>query len=315
MKKLVVFLVLSVMLASAFVAASHTQEIVDWWRLRDYVAPADISALADASGLNEKGRKLFYVHEPALLDKTEFQGSCTVSEATIVLGCYISRQNIYLYNVSDERLAGVEEVTAAHEMLHAAYDRLELAERERVDKLLQEAYERVDSERLRNNIAAYRERDPSIVNNELHSILGTEVRNLPRDLEDYYRRYFDDRAKVVSLAEAYSAEFVRREEQIASYDQQLSVLNGEISRRQADLNTQVAALEQERILVEQLRGNPQAFNQAVDAYNAKVTMYNNGVAEVKRLVEQYNNIVEERNQIAVEERDLVNAIDTRVTEL
>ena len=30
----------------------------------------------------------------------------------------------YIYNVNDERLNGLKEVTAAHEMLHAAYERL-----------------------------------------------------------------------------------------------------------------------------------------------------------------------------------------------
>ena len=132
-----------------FYGATRARDILDWWRLRDYAPTQEISLLAESSGMNDRGKKYFYVHDPALLDKAAFTSSCTVGEETIVLGCYITNQRIYLYNVDDERLAGVEEVTAAHEMLHAAYDRLSPAEKERTNALLEEAYSRVTDERLR----------------------------------------------------------------------------------------------------------------------------------------------------------------------
>ena len=54
-----------------------------------------------------------------------------------MLGCYHSNQDgIFLYNVQDARLAGVQQVTAAHEMLHAAYDRLSTKDKNYVDGLL-----------------------------------------------------------------------------------------------------------------------------------------------------------------------------------
>ena len=37
---------------------------------------------------------------------------------TAVLGCYANRE-ISIFNVTDQRLDGIREVTAAHEMLHA----------------------------------------------------------------------------------------------------------------------------------------------------------------------------------------------------
>ncbi len=288
---------------------------MDWWLLRSYVPSETVKKLADSAKMSDLSRKLFYVHDPAILDKASFQTSCTVGEETIVLGCYVSNDRIYLYDVQDERLAGVEEVTAAHEMLHAAYDRLSPKEKVVLNGLLQEAYDSLTDERIRKNIASYETRDSSVVMNELHSILGTEVLELPRDLETYYQRYFTDRLAVVSLSQIYASEFEKREEQIKAYDAQLSNLNGEITRRQADLGLQSQALTEERKLLESLRGDASVFNQGVKTYNVKVNSYNSDVAKTKELIDQYNVIVSKRNEIAVEERQLVEAIDTRAEQL
>lgn len=48
------------------------------------------------------------------------------------------------------------------------------------------AYEKLDNTRIKNVIGLYRKANAN-VSNELHSILGTEVRNLPSDLEAYYK--------------------------------------------------------------------------------------------------------------------------------
>ncbi len=46
-----------------------------------------------------------------------------------ILGCYNpSSRDIYIYNVTNSELDGVKEVTAAHEMLHAAWERLSESE-------------------------------------------------------------------------------------------------------------------------------------------------------------------------------------------
>src|SRR5690606_25698564 len=119
--------------------------------------------------------RLFYVHNPELLNKVDFQGKCLHTEETIVLGCYITNSKIYVFDVSDERLHGVEEVTAAHEMLHAAYDRLNAKEKTRIDGMLSEVFNQSTDERLKATVESYRKRDPSVVPNELHSIIGTEI--------------------------------------------------------------------------------------------------------------------------------------------
>ena len=315
LKKLLIVILLIGTTAGAILSVNNAQNLIDWWRLRNYTPTARIMAIADRTSMSIHGRKLFYVHNPEILDKETFQSSCTVGESTIVLGCYISNQRIYLYEVEESRLDGVVEVTAAHEMLHAGYDRLDLKEKDRIDKLLIEAYDRIDNPRLREIIENYRQKDSGVVNNELHSILGTEYRNLPKDLEDYYSKYFIDRFTVVTLAESYAEEFEKLEAQIANFDSKLNELNGEITRIQAELTVQNTALQNDRKKIESFKSDPESYNRAVTVYNRDVGSYNSGVAKVKELIENYNALVVERNKIAIEERELVKAIDTRESEL
>src|SRR5206468_584885 len=127
------------------------------------------------------------------------------------------------------RLSGVEEVTSAHEMLHAAYDRLSTKERNRVDELLQNYYDhQLTDQRIRATIDAYKASEPNDLQNEMHSIFGTEIATLPPELENYYSQYFADRSKVTTLAGEYEQEFTSRKTEIQSYDTQLDGLRAQI---------------------------------------------------------------------------------------
>lgn len=316
MKKLKLFgylFSLSLLVAS-FWLFFNRQEILDWWRLRDYEPSSDIVRLATDSSFSDYGRRLFYVHYPELLDKPNFEGKCSVTEETIVLGCYITHSKIYVFDVEDDRLEGVEEVTAAHEMLHAAYDRLADDERRRIGALLKDFFATVTDERLIKTVDSYTERDPAIVTNELHSIVGTEVRELPTELEDYYSQYFLDRLAIVSQAEGYSQEFITLEEQIEAYDEQLKNIETEIEALESDIAQLNQALNTEKARLQSLRNDPEAYNLAVPGFNEQVRAYNEQVQALRAKIESYNAIVAERNLIALEERELVEAIDTRILE-
>lgn len=315
LKRLFVFLLVIGVTAGSFYGVRNSQNIIDWWQLRDYVAPQEVADLATNAGFNDLGRKLFYVYDPQLLGKDEFAKRCTVGSETIVLGCYISKQSINLFDIQDERLAGGKEVTAAHEMLHAAYDRLSPQEQDKLESLLVETFNNLHDKRIEEIVRTYERRDRTVVANELHSILGTDVRDLPGPLEEHYRLYFSDRSKVVTLAEKYNAEFAKREDEIANYDNQLAVIQGEVVQLESNLKLQKDAMDRQRAELEGLKSDVEAYNASVESYNALVRSYNKDVDTLKAKVEAYNKLVEERNAIAVEERELVNAIDTRVEQL
>jgi hypothetical protein len=289
------------------------QTIYDWFRLRGYVPSAQIVALADATTMNDKGRHIFYVYHPSLEDKASFNGHCTNNESSIVLGCYVQHRGIYVYDVNDPRLDGIEEVTAAHEMLHAAYDRLDDDERAHIDTLTAQTLANLDNTRIHDTVERYRQRDASVVPNELHSILATEVRELPKELEDYYKRYFSNRAAIVALSEQYEQAFTDRQNKIAEYDSQLRSLQQQINDLQASLDAQEQSLDVERKRLDSMRshGQIEAYNAAVPGFNDQVRRYNADVARARSLIDQYNQVVAARNALAIEENELIKAIDSR----
>ncbi len=286
--------------------------IYDAMRLRGYQAPVAIAQLATDTTMNDHTRRLFYVYHPELEDKSAFVQSCKSAEKTIVLGCYVPSQGIYLSNITDPRLVGVVQVTAAHETLHAAYDRLSPSDKTKVDNMLDTAYQQVNDQRIKDTIEAYR-KEGADVKNELHSILGTEVRNLPPDLEAYYRRYFTNRLAVVGYSEKYEQAFTERQKAVTDYDIQLKDLKQKLDSAEASLSTQEAALKNQRSRLDSLLNAKQyeAYNAGVPGYNASVTAYNTSVRTVRALIDKYNEIVNKRNAIVNEESELVKSIDSR----
>jgi hypothetical protein len=309
-------LVLLVVLFGVGVALQQRQNIFDWFALRGYAAPAAVASLATQDTMTPYARKVFYVNKPLLEGKAQFKQCSSKGEQTIVLGCYHGFQNgIYVLTVTDSRLDGVEQVTAAHEMLHAAYDRLSSKERTKIDAELQDYFKNgLTDERVRQTIEAYRSSEPTELVNEMHSIFGTEVGSLPTDLEQYYQKYFTNRAAVVSFAAQYQREFTSRQNQLKADDAELTSRKTQIDRLKADLSSRDQALGTESSRMQALKnsGNITAYNAAVPGYNASVNGYNDEVAQIKSLVAAYNNLVNERNAIALEAQQLTNAIDSSV---
>jgi len=280
--------------------------LFDAWRLHNYTPPADIVALADSTTMKDGAKRLFYVYHPVVLDKTLFNMYCRDDEQTIVLGCYRSVKGIYIYGVEDARLNGIKEVTAAHELLHAVYERLSPSEKKKVDALTNQALSTIKDERVLSTVKLYKDKDPSVVDNELHSILGTEVRSLPAELEAYYAKYFKNRATVVGFSEKYEAAFEERENQITAYDAQLKTMLDQVNSLKASLETEERQLALDRSAVEQSQSQSQ-----VNAYNARITKFNNNINKVKNLIDQYNELLKKRNDLVLEEQDLTKAIDSR----
>ncbi len=298
-----------------FVAFWQRQALFDYFRLRNYSPGPEIVALADATTMNEKARRLFYVYHPELQDQKSFNQNCKSSEHSIVLGCYVEGTGIYIYDVEDPRLKGIEEVTAAHEMLHAAYERLSGSERKRIDELTHSTFELLDNPRVRKAITSYQKNNPEVVPNELHSIIGTEVRDIPEELEEYYARYFDNRKNIVALSEQYEKAFTERQNKIEAYDRQLADIRMEIESSEDTLNQLQARLTSEKARLDRLLNSGQAseYNAAVPSYNETVGSYNSLADRIKGLIDKYNRIVSDRNELVLEEQELVDAIDSRPT--
>lgn len=229
------------------------QFVIDRLAVWQYRPTPAIEALVDRARFAGDGEFYFYASQPRLSSREEFNQQCVNQEDhAVILGCY-AVQRIYVYDVQDERLNGVREVTAAHEMLHAAYDRLSESERERVGALLEAEVATADPALL-ERLEVYNSLGQAERTNELHSIIATEVEDISDELEAYYARYFTDRHAVVALFHSYESVF--RELQI-----QQEAIMAELNELVADINSRTAAYNQ---AITALDSEVEAFNRQAD---------------------------------------------------
>lgn len=289
----------AMLFAAGLLLFLHRQEVLDQITVWRFTPSAAVVSLADRASLNDTGKFYLYASQAEVSDRAEFNSKCgnLQNERTVVIGCYTGTdKRIYIYNVTDSNLDGVRETTTAHEMLHAAYDRLNPIDKKYVDDLLVKQEANITDSRIQSLIKEYQQSEPGQVVNELHSIFGTEIRDLSPELEAYYKRYFTNRSDVVALKEKYEKVFtdiaarqtalVAELNSLASdvntkqkaYEASLNALNADIesfntwaqsgSASRSEYNTRRAVL-QERIST--LDAERTAINQEIDTYNAKKT--------------------------------------------
>lgn len=310
------WLLINLLLTAALVGAGYfvvvfKQDIQDWWALRNYTPAANVVQLADATTMVSHGRDMFYVSQPRVENSDAFNLHCrNTGEKTVVLGCYLGQQ-IYLYNVTDTRLAGVVEVTAAHEMLHAVYERLDSTEKTHVNALIEAELPKVTDERLKSLIELYAQTEPGQKLNEMHSILGTEYAGLSPELEAYYKQYFSDRGKVVALAQQYQGAFAASQARIADMSGRLEELKRKIDANSESLAKQKTELDAEGERLNSMRASdPASYNKSVPNYNAKARAYNNLVVATRSLIDEYNQLVVEHNNEAAAQNSLYRSLDS-----
>jgi hypothetical protein len=285
--------------------------IYDWERLHDYRAPQSIASLADQTSMTSRARNIFYTTYPQINDKTTFNTNCKVTEQTIVLGCYTAG-SIFIFDVKNVELHGVQQVTAAHEMLHAVYVRLSPSEKKHVDAMLEDAYKNINDPALIQTIASYRKNEPGQQDNELHSILATEYANIGTNLETYYKQYFNNRAVVVSYSNQYKQVFQDIKNQVAQDDAQLAEQKIRITALEASLSVDFSDLQAQKNKLQGLMKTLPAalYNAEVENYNNQVDQYNAQVAVLQAYIATYNALVVQRNALAVQQQGLANSLNS-----
>ena len=206
----VIVFCLIMVLATIFIII-YRQRIIDQITVWGYTASSETTSLVKRAGMNDNGIFYYYASQPSLYSPTSatsFNNVCNNTETTTaILGCY-SANKIYIYIVADKQLDGISEVTAAHETLHAIYNRLSNSERIKVNKLLEVEYKTLSTNKYYSDLLAfYSSYEPGQRDNELHSIIGTEVAQISPELESYYNQYFENRQEVVNLDAKYSSVF------------------------------------------------------------------------------------------------------------
>lgn len=194
--------------------------------------------------MTDDGKFYFYASRPQLATRTVFNDECQRREAdSPVLGCY-TYQRIFVYDITNQKLNGIEEVTAAHEMLHAVWDRMTDEEKSSIAKQLNEDYNRLKNDDLIERMAYYEKHEPGEENNELFAILGTEFRDLSDDLEAHYKKYFSDRSAVVDYHDASHRVFQQLSDRSKEIATELTQLVDKINSETKQYNADAAGLSQ-----------------------------------------------------------------------
>ena len=172
-----------------FFAYRNRIAITDWAFFLVNQPKTETIQLADDGGLSDYGRKLLYRTGPTITSKNEIAKECDIED----LGCITPSGIVYIEATENHN---EQVVTAAHEMLHLAYRRLNSTQKEQVDTLIKQTIEQLNSSFLEEELS--NEKDEAGRLDEAHSLLGTEYSDLPDALETYYSQYFADRSKVLN---------------------------------------------------------------------------------------------------------------------
>jgi hypothetical protein len=313
MNRLKRYLIIATIVAVVVIGIRFARELEDWSRLAAYQPPSQIAKLATTTTMTPLAQRLFYVNRPTIESKKLSLNLCKSSEHTIVLGCYVVSKGIFLQEVTDPRLNGVMEVTAAHEMLHVAYQRMSIFEQNQLNKQLQQALTQVQNPRIIKLVETYNRQDARSVDNELHSILGTEINNLSPELEQHYREYFTDRSAVVALSERYEGVFTALRAKAKTLNQQLITRKSSLEQLSAQVKQAAQTIESERSnLQTSIVANPQGdYSFRIANFNEGVRNYNQLVNQLKEQTDAYNQMVTEHNSIALEEKSLVESLENK----
>jgi hypothetical protein len=187
----VIFLI--ILGGSLWWATLHRAGVGDWVYFLSYQPSAQTVQTADDAGLSPLGRRLLYRTDPQFTSKAAVTAACDIER----LGCIDSKGRVYILDDPEQPAQTV--VTAAHEMLHLAYRRLSSEHKQELAPLIDQAISMNAADGLSGELAD--EKTPDDRRDEAHSLLGTEYKDLPDGLEQYYSQYFSDRAKVLA---AYS---------------------------------------------------------------------------------------------------------------
>ena len=226
--------------------------------------------------MTDRARRTFLAATPVVEDASTFSRDCGLDTPAAsstgprvhTQGCFVSG-HIYLLAPDRADAHDLLYVVAAHELLHAVYAGLAPADRTRIDAELEAA--RAGNDRLEERLKAYGT-SPTL-DNEIHSILGSEFDGLPPDLEAHYAQYFSNRAALVAV----------RRRILGSREDEMHRLQAEVD----DLNSRITTLRDSQ---EALRssGDIRSYNANVPVINGLISTYNNDVDTLNARIDEYN---------------------------
>jgi len=301
--------------ASAWVVLNR-QFVIDQIAVWQFHSTPQLDALVDRAGMNNHGKFFFLASRPVLDGTQNFNNECArIESTTSILGCYSNNQ-IFIYDVTDKALDGVREVTATHETLHAIYNRLSTDEKDKIDVLLEAEYKKLQGNKdYADRMAFYARTEPGERDNELHSVVGTEIAKISPELETYYSKYFTNRQDVVALNKKYMSKFIDLKTKANALAAQINDLTSSITTRTNQYNSDAKKLDSD-IRAFNLRAKNGDFTSQAqfDAERSVLATRSSELNDVRSSINSdistYDKLLAEYNSLASESKKLYNSIDS-----
>ena len=224
-------------------AVNFKQEVRDFFSAQGFdPSPRAVEVLNELE-LTPRGERIFLASRPTIDGSQHFNTQCSGvdhSESGHVLGCFAD-DRIRLFDVTDERISDIVEVTAAHELLHAAFARTSETERKELSLELQNAFDELtaNDSTLIERMSVYEHLPEAAYMNELHSVLGSEARTLPANLEAHYATLFENRDTLIDRFDKFHAVFNRMKLQGEALEQEMTGLRSSIEQRNIEYDALV----------------------------------------------------------------------------
>lgn len=266
------------LLVLLLILALNYQYLLDQYALATFQPASDMSAIISRLDLTQQAKAALYRSHPRVDGKATFNTDCQTKPHELELGCYF-RNRVYVLSIDNASLAPEMDVVSAHELLHAEWDRMGAGQQKTLGAELEQEYTALNDPSLKQRMAEYAQTEPGQQDNELHSILGTEVANLPPDLERHYAQYFNNRSAIVAAHAAYEQVFSQQGAQLQS---ELVQIRSEKAAL-ANINQEMAGLRE---------------SGQIDAYNALVPRQNGLVDDINARIVRYQQGVDDYNALS-----------------
>ncbi|MBQ3436532.1 hypothetical protein IJG26_01070 [Candidatus Saccharibacteria bacterium] len=289
--------------------------IYDLWRSIGYTPTTEMEQIRNDLDLTDRGRFLFNASRPELSDQEEFNDTCRSEEDAemAVLGCY-TEKTIYVYDINDEELKGIRELTTAHELLHAVWARMSDDEKDELDSELKQVLK--DNPELSDetdNYASDEQRE------ELYVRAGTEVKNLPAKLEKHYAEVFKEQDKIVDYYNSYIKVFRQLEDEMDAIMQEMESIETEINQKTEEYKARFTQLNVEIAKFNSCAetagcfSNQWQFNMRRGELIAEQQALENLYDEIDQLIEKYNDDVEKYNNDVLHSNRLMKIVNSNET--
>ena len=271
--------------------AFYDSTLSDIWGGLGYIPSLEAETMRDNLELTPRGKRIFNATRVALEDSDDFNEHCSSYDAEVtLLGCYVDGR-VYVYNITDAKLKTANQVTTAHELLHAIWERLSDTEQEALKPLLMQVY-RANRNWFDDELEPYGAEDRT---EEIYVRAGTKLAELPEELEAHYARYFRNRAQIVHYYEEYAAPFLELKFELEQLYDQITTMQAEIESARSEYLRALMVLNQKIELFNRCADMAGCFTNQT-AFNTERSAILAEQSELEQTRDELNDKIEENNR-------------------